>query len=49
MNLYGMGVGAECEVVDAGGFHRRAAGVFLVRGIQGRHLSFDYDRNGVPA
>jgi hypothetical protein len=47
INLYGMGVGAEVKWLTPGDSAAVPPGYFWCEEFKGRHLSIDYDRNGV--
>ena len=47
MNLYGMGVGAEVKWLTPADSSAVPPGYFWCELFEGRHLSIDYDRNGV--
>jgi len=47
MNLYGMGVGAEVKWLTPADSTAVPPGYFWCEEFKGRHLSIDYDRNGV--
>ena len=47
MNLYGMGVGAEVKWLTPADSTAVPPGYFWCEEFKGRHLSIDYDQNGV--
>ena len=47
MNLYGMGAGAEVQWLTPADSTAVPPGYFCCEEFKGRHLSIDYDRNGV--
>jgi hypothetical protein len=47
MNLYGMGVGAEVKWLTPADSTAVPPGYFWCEEFKGRHLTIDYDRNGI--